>query len=121
MGLTDTTVLDILFTAPNARKQGVSSLILEWGLAEADKRNYAMYIDSSAMARTLYKKHGLIEGRQWRFDMAPFEQTEKSKEMENRFLPATWWSMYRPAGGYVAGKTSLPWELEQGQVVAVAA
>lgn len=51
-------VLATLNTDPRHNRRGAATLLLRWGLEEAQKRELPVYLHSSLQGHDLYLKHG---------------------------------------------------------------
>ena len=50
--------LDLIITAPEYRRQGAASLLVQWGCDLADQNGVVAYLDAYEPAAPLYYKHG---------------------------------------------------------------
>lgn len=108
--------LNILYTHPDYRRQGVADLILNWGKKKADEMGVEMWLDATELGVPVYKKHGFTVVNVNRLQPIKTEPGEDWKEIERELQPMTFWQMWRPAGGdYVEGKSVKPWENESWQ------
>lgn len=64
------TVLGMIVTSPDYRRRGAASLLLQWGLDQADEQGVEIYLESSVAGRPLYEKFGLRTLKVFDFDMA---------------------------------------------------
>ena len=108
--------LNILYTHPDYRRQGVADLILNWGKKKADEMGVEMWLDATELGVPVYKKHGFTVVNVNRLQPAKAEPGEEWREIERELQPMTSWQMWRPAGGdYVEGKSVKPWETDAWQ------
>ncbi|KAK7414596.1 hypothetical protein QQX98_006533 [Neonectria punicea] len=64
--------LKLLHTEPKHQKRGAASLLLEWGLGEADRLGFPAFLESSEQARPLYEKWGFNEVDRLTVDFSPW-------------------------------------------------
>lgn len=103
--------LNIIFTHPNYRRQGVGDLIMKWGTQKADAMGVEMWLDATVYGVPLYKKHGFIVVHENDIGPKSDDPSEEWKEIADRLAPMTMWQMWRPVGGkYVGGNLVRPWE-----------
>lgn len=76
--------LSVIATAPGQGRRGAASLLMEWGVGEADRRGLPCFLESSPMGRGLYLKHGFEEVESFEVDLG-------EREMYTHFV------MVRPA------------------------
>ncbi|KAH7413360.1 hypothetical protein BKA64DRAFT_719271 [Cadophora sp. MPI-SDFR-AT-0126] len=55
-------VLDICFTHPTYQKRGAGKLLVEYGIAEADRRGVPAWVEASVFGKGLYEKFGFGVG-----------------------------------------------------------
>jgi len=102
--------LEICFTRPKYRRQGLGRLLMDWGIQSADKLGFESYIDASEMGAILYEKCGFVSPG-WVHIKAP-ENSEPSarwKELKEMWLPLEFMPQWRPVGGNF-DNTKKPWE-----------
>ncbi|KAI4123441.1 MAG: hypothetical protein LQ341_007202 [Variospora aurantia] len=63
--------LHILAVSPNHQRRGLGKMLIQQGLAAADKDNARAYVEASAKGLGLYKKHGWKEIDYIEMDMRP--------------------------------------------------
>ena len=86
-------------------------MLIEWGLAEADRRGMEAYVEGTYLGRSVYERNGFVVMH--KVD-SKFETSNPGQEwlrmvVEMRENPVA--IMWRPAGGlYVEGSTVVPWE-----------
>ncbi|KAH7253173.1 hypothetical protein FSOLCH5_013968 [Fusarium solani] len=113
MGARPQVYLNILYTHPDYRRQGVADMILNWGKKKADKMGVEMWLDATELGVPVYKKHGFTVVNVNRLQPTKAEPGEEWMEIEKELQPMTFWQMWRPAGGdYVEGKSIKPWETD---------
>lgn len=104
-------VLNILFTHPDHRRQGVADLILGWGKQKADEMGVEMWLDATEHGVPVYLKHGFTVVHENRLRPTKASPGEAWEKMDRELQPMTFWQMWRPAGGdYVEGESVKPWE-----------
>ncbi|KAK5123915.1 hypothetical protein LTR85_002112 [Meristemomyces frigidus] len=52
--------LNTLAVVPAYQRRGIGGKLLSWGLQRADELGFASFLESSAMGRGLYEKHGFV-------------------------------------------------------------
>lgn len=52
--------LGTFFTAPEYRKNGVGSLLMEWGLIQANEKGMDIWIEAVPSAVSFYERHGFV-------------------------------------------------------------
>ena len=89
--------LNIIFTHPEHRRQGIAELMLQWGVSKAAEMQVEMWLDATVQGRPLYAKHGfeLITEN----DLCPEVEnpSEEWKAIDRELRPITMWLMRRPA------------------------
>jgi len=78
----------------------------------ADEKQMEIWVNASAMAKSLYPKHGFLIIDD--FELMPKKENPGPEwhDMCSRFLPERQLGMWRPVGGWREGMTK-PWETEQ--------
>jgi hypothetical protein len=67
-------------------------------------------LDATPVGKPLYDKNGFVLVKENKI-LPRTENPDKAwKEIEAKVGPFTFWTMWRPVGGYVEGKTMKPWE-----------
>lgn len=92
-----TPVLNILFTHPEYRRQGVATLILQWGLAHAEKLGLDAYVEATAEGKPSYERFGFRDIDVNELTVPNGDDSQEAKEVGKDLLPMKWWSMLRPA------------------------
>lgn len=64
--------LRMMHTHPRYQRRGAASALLRWGLQRADELNLPTYLESSATAHLLYKRHGFKDVASVDLDLTPF-------------------------------------------------
>ncbi|KPM34500.1 hypothetical protein AK830_g12070 [Neonectria ditissima] len=64
--------LKLLHTEPKHQKRGAASLLLEWGLKEAERLGFPAFLEASEQARPLYEKWGFKEVDKLTVDFSPW-------------------------------------------------
>jgi len=102
--------LNIIFTAPDYRRQGAGDLILDWGIQKAKEMGVEMWLDATIFGIPLYKKHGFVVVNEASLDPKNDKPDDEWKKLEGELVPMTMWQMWRPASGpYEEHKTVFPW------------
>jgi hypothetical protein len=102
--------LNILFTHPDYRCQGIADIIMKWGIEKADAMGVEMWLDATVYGVPVYQKHGFIVVHENSLAPHTDNPTEEWKDIAKRLEPMVMWQMWRPIGGkYVEGKTVRPW------------
>lgn len=60
----------MIVTAPEYRRRGAASLLLQWGIDKAEEAGVEIYLESSVAGRPLYEKFGFRVLKAIDFDMA---------------------------------------------------
>lgn len=63
--------LDVLAVSPAYQRQGLGAMLLEEGLAVADRDNAKTYLESSEAGQNLYRKHGWKQIDELLIDLEP--------------------------------------------------
>ncbi|KAK4985885.1 hypothetical protein LTR50_005674 [Elasticomyces elasticus] len=87
--------LNILFTHPEYRRQGVGSLIMNWGLERADELGLDTFIEATKEGKPCYESFGFKVVDENSFRSKAGDQSGEWKEIESKLLPFTWWSMIK--------------------------
>ncbi|KAL4959308.1 putative GNAT family acetyltransferase [Aspergillus stella-maris] len=106
--------LNIAFTLPPYRRQGLATLFMDWGLQRADERGLEAWLDASEFGAPLYEKYGFrkigvnpvrpVPGRE-----LSEEEKEVWEQCERDLLPIDYTVMWRPVKGvFVDGETKVP-------------
>ncbi|PVH83010.1 hypothetical protein DL98DRAFT_570213 [Cadophora sp. DSE1049] len=119
-------VLDICFTHPLYQKLGAGKLLVEWGVAEADRRGVKAWVEASVFGKGLYEKFGFGVGGEGAMNeywgLGPlgvrvaremgvegtgegFGEGWKDEWTDKGYQGASWWFMGREARG--EGKTEV--------------
>ncbi|CAM1509636.1 Fc.00g033750.m01.CDS01 [Cosmosporella sp. VM-42] len=111
MGARPQLYLNIIYTHPDYRRQGVADLIMAWGKKKADEMGVETWLDATEYGVPVYKKHGFIVVNVNRLKPTKTDPGEEWKKIDKELQPMTFWQMWRPAGGnYREGETLKPWE-----------
>lgn len=65
-------MLSSLATHPLHQGRGAASMMLEWGLDEADRRGFAVYLDGTGIAKPLYERNGFGVVKEVEWDRKPW-------------------------------------------------
>ncbi|KAF4462553.1 GNAT family acetyltransferase [Fusarium albosuccineum] len=111
MGARPQVYLNILYTHPDYRRQGVADLIMNWGKQKADEMGVEMWLDATEYGVPVYKKHGFTVVGVNRLRPTKTAPGKAWREIEEELQPMIFYQMWRPSGGnYEEGKTVKPWE-----------
>ncbi|EEU33988.1 uncharacterized protein NECHADRAFT_55801 [Fusarium vanettenii 77-13-4] len=111
MGARPQLYLNIIYTHPDFRRQGVADLIMDWGKQKADEMGVEMWLDATKYGVPVYKKHGFTIVNVNRLQPTKTAPGEAWRKIDEELQPMTFWQMWRPAGGsYDEGKSVKPWE-----------
>jgi GNAT superfamily N-acetyltransferase len=72
MGTKPHVMLESLVTHPDHHRRGAGSMLLKWGVGEADKLGIVAYLEGSAAGAPLYKKFGYEPVRDIEFDSTKY-------------------------------------------------
>ncbi|QUC21748.1 uncharacterized protein UV8b_05991 [Ustilaginoidea virens] len=105
-------LLDNCFTHPEFRRRGVATLLIDWGIRQADAQGLGTYVDASDMGLQFYRRRwGFVADEQRELTMAGLPVTPRRVELGKQLLPSGWWPCYRPVGGkYEPERDALPWD-----------
>lgn len=92
------TVVSYCFVDPSFRHQGAGSLMMEWGLRQADARGMESFVESSEDGEKFYAAHGFQTLRDFTLDAVLPHPTEKFNELRSKLTPIHGYMMWRPAG-----------------------
>ncbi|KAL4956945.1 hypothetical protein BDW69DRAFT_181080 [Aspergillus filifer] len=112
--------LNIAFTLPTYRRQGLATLFMDWGMKIADKRGMEAWLDASEFGAPLYEKYGFRKiGVNPVRPVPGKELSEEEKKgwesCERDLLPIDYTVMWRPVGGvFVEGETVVPEMVKDG-------
>lgn len=103
--------LNIIFTHPDYRRQGIADLIMKWGINKAEAMGVEMWLDATRYGVPVYEKHGFSIVHENNFAPKNDNPSLEWKEMAERLEPMVMWQMWRPIGGRSDdGKNPRPWE-----------
>lgn len=95
---------------PTHRRQGVGSLIMQWGIDKAEKLGLEAYLEASPMGKPLYEKFGFGVLLMIAYDTTKPNADDEWRRLQHDLSPEPFFSMWRPAGG-VWENAKKPWEL----------
>ncbi|KAI1515608.1 Acetyltransferase domain containing protein [Pyrenophora tritici-repentis] len=83
MGKHPHVLLALLVTAPQHRRRGAGSLLVQWGIAKSEELGLPAYLQASAQGQRLYQSHGFKDIDTVEFNLTDFglEGMEKMTEM----------------------------------------
>lgn len=90
-------VLNILFTHPDYRRMGVGTLIISWGLEQADRLGLECFVEGTKEGKPCYERFGFKVVEENALHSEKEDPDEEWKTLEKALLPFTWWSMRRDA------------------------
>ncbi|KAL5337475.1 acyl-CoA N-acyltransferase [Aspergillus crustosus] len=64
--------LETLFVHPEFQGQGVGKALLQWGIDEAERLGFVVYLEATEAGRPLYERFGFEEVKVVEFDAAEF-------------------------------------------------
>ena len=101
--------LNILFTHPDYRRQGIANLMMEWGKKKANETGVEMWLDATIYGIPLYKKHGFVVVNENNMDPKSKNTSPDWQKIESKLVPMVMWQMWRPVGhDYEGDKDELP-------------
>jgi predicted N-acetyltransferase YhbS len=65
-------VLDLLTVDKYHQRMGIGAKLVEVGLADADRLDLPVYLESTAAAKALYARSGFAQMGETRFDLAKY-------------------------------------------------
>ncbi|KAF2804145.1 uncharacterized protein BDZ99DRAFT_153585 [Mytilinidion resinicola] len=68
--------LHLLVTLPHHHRRGAGTLLLKWGLDQADAAGLPTYLEASEMGRPLYARLGFEPKKETRFDLSRYGGSE---------------------------------------------
>lgn len=89
--------MNILFTHPDHRRKGVGSLVMKWGLDHADRLGLEAFLEATKEGKPCYESVGFKVVEKHDLHVEKKNPSEEWKEVEQKLLPFTWWSMHKPA------------------------
>ncbi|TVY86359.1 hypothetical protein LAWI1_G007978 [Lachnellula willkommii] len=99
---------------PEYRKRGVGSLLMEWGVAVADKLNLESFIEATDSGRFLYEKFGYRTLLKVSFSPERKNPSQEWARLISEMTPFHVYITWRPAGGvFEEGKPQTPWQVDQ--------
>ena len=90
-------VLNILFTHPDFRRKGVGSLIINWGIEQADRLGLECFFEATREGKPCYERFGFKVVEENTLHMEKEDPDKEWRTLEKKLLPFTWWSMRRDA------------------------
>lgn len=102
--------LNIIFTHPDYRRQGIADIIMKWGIEKADAMGVEMWLDATEYGVPLYQKHGFVVVHKNNLAPKKDNPSKEWKDIAKRLEPMIMWQMWRPIrGNYAEGETVRPW------------
>lgn len=68
----DCVELEMLCVRNHFQRQGIGTMLLDWGLKEASRHDMPVKVAATSCGRALYEKHGFVETRQLHFEAGQF-------------------------------------------------
>lgn len=109
-------VLNIIFTVPEHRGNGIGRAMMDWGLAKSDELGLESWLNASEFGYPLYQKVGFLTYGSNNVEVAiPEHYTEAQRAEWEHYkkilLPLNNAVMWRPAskGKFIIGETVTPW------------
>lgn len=93
------TDLNILFTSPQHRRQGVADLLLRWGIKKADEMGVEMWLDATSQGVPVYERYGFHVVHHNVVQPKKDNPGEVWKKTEKEIGLIELWQMLRPIGG----------------------
>ncbi|ENH62193.1 hypothetical protein FOC1_g10015157 [Fusarium oxysporum f. sp. cubense race 1] len=111
MGARPQVYVNIVFTHPDHRRQGVANVIMNWSKQKADEMGVELWLDATEQGVPVYEKHGFTVVNVNTIQPTKENPGEEWHKVKDELGPMTFRQMWRPAGGdYQEGKTVKPWE-----------
>jgi len=92
-------VISYCFVDPDFRHQGVGSIMMNWGLKQADTKGIETFVESTEDGEKFYAAHGFDNLHDFTIDIVLPKSTKKFSELKNKFLPIHGYMMKRHVGG----------------------
>ncbi|KAF5878644.1 putative gnat family acetyltransferase protein [Botrytis fragariae] len=104
--------LNILATHPSYRRQGVASLLMQFGEEKAKEFNLECWSEAGREgARFLLEKHGWRPLLKYCIYGTKENMSEEWQELCHKCLPQEQYAMWKPKGGVWTDDTVFPWDL----------
>jgi predicted N-acetyltransferase YhbS len=94
-----TIVISYCFVDPSFRHQGAGSVMMKWGLEQADAKGMESFVESTEDGEKFYAAHGFETLHDFTLDPVHPKPTEKFSELRSKLLPMHGYVMKRPVGG----------------------
>ncbi|KAL6720988.1 hypothetical protein ACLMJK_000088 [Lecanora helva] len=78
--------LESLSTLPKYQRQGIGSMVMEWGNRRQEEVKLPGFIQATDQGFGLYAKHGYVEKERWEFDLGNWSDLGGSGMYKNVFL-----------------------------------
>jgi len=103
--------LDMIFTDPKHRNKGYATMLMKWGMDEAEKMEVEIMVEATAIGLPLYKKFGFRVVEKIAVDTFRDNPSHIWTRLESDLQGMTFWWMWKPKNGiYQKGIDVLPWE-----------
>ncbi|KAF9760767.1 hypothetical protein IL306_004136 [Fusarium sp. DS 682] len=103
--------VNIVFTHPDHRRQGVANVIMNWSKQKADEMGVELWLDATEQGVPVYEKHGFTVVNVNTIQPMKENPGEEWNKVKEELGTMTFRQMWRPAGGdYQEGKTVKPWK-----------
>ncbi|KAI8958560.1 acyl-CoA N-acyltransferase [Daldinia sp. FL1419] len=80
--------LALLHTDPKHQGRGAGSMLTKWGIEEAKKLGFVVYLESSSAAHSLYQKHGFRDIECATADLSKWGAPEEHKTWSMKYDPS---------------------------------
>lgn len=113
-------LLAMLFTHPSHRRRGAASLLLNWGMREADRLGLEIFLEATDDGKPCYEAHGFLYMGTNYWEAAKRNPSKEWAALE-RYLqtPIHTYLMWRPVLGRLEGEEVRKREVEIGYKVEV--
>ncbi|ATZ57210.1 hypothetical protein BCIN_14g03700 [Botrytis cinerea B05.10] len=88
--------LNIIYTHPEFRRQGVADMIMKWGIEKAKEMGVEIWLDATVYGVPLYKKHGFAVVNENNLVPEPIDEPDEEwTKIATSLGPMTMWQMVR--------------------------
>jgi GNAT superfamily N-acetyltransferase len=96
-------VLNILFTHPEHRRQGIGRMLVQWGIDKANELGVEFWLNATPIGKPLYEQLGFKLVVVNPLVPKTEKPDDKWKEMEEQFKDIVFYTMYLPKEGDLVG------------------